>query len=244
VNESFVRTFFSKQNPLGQRFGGDNPASPDPKHCKNLDGKSSAWFVTPSTMTCAGISTRRSTLRRVKAERSNFAPPATQGRRYALSADSAALRIRSSDLRHQNRIAAIDELLFNERLIARLSSFFGLLALLLACVGLYGLLSYEVARHTRETGIRMALGAQPRNVLRGVVRHGVVLTSIGAAVGIAGSLAVTRLLGSLLFGVRPSDPVTLIGVSCLLLMVALAACYIPARRATRVDPLVALRHEQ
>jgi ABC-type antimicrobial peptide transport system permease subunit len=138
----------------------------------------------------------------------------------------------------------IDTMLFQERLIARLASLFGLLSLLLASIGLYGLLAYEVSNATREIGIRVALGAPLAGVLRGVVRHGVVLTAIGAAVGIAGSLAVTRLLGSMLFGVRPSDPVTLIGVSCLLLMVALAACYFPARRATRVDPLVALRHEQ
>jgi ABC-type antimicrobial peptide transport system permease subunit len=138
----------------------------------------------------------------------------------------------------------IDTMLFQERLIARLASLFGLLSLLLASIGLYGLLAYEVTNATREIGIRVALGAPLAEVLRGVVRHGVVLTAIGAAVGIAASLAVTRLLGSMLFGVKPSDPVTLIGVSCLLLTVALAACYFPARRATRVDPLVALRHEQ
>jgi ABC-type antimicrobial peptide transport system permease subunit len=135
----------------------------------------------------------------------------------------------------------IDTLLFQERLTARLSSLFGLLALLLASIGLYGLLAYEVTNGTREIGIRVALGAPPAGVQRGVVLHGVVLT----AIGIAGSLAATRLLGSMLFGVKPSDPLTLIGVSCLLLMVvALSACYFPARRATRVDPLVALRHEQ
>jgi len=137
----------------------------------------------------------------------------------------------------------IDTMLFQERLIARLASLFGLLSLLLASIGLYGLLAYEVTNGTREIGIRVALGAPMAEVLRGVVRHGVVLTAVGAAVGIAASLAVTRLLDKMLFGVKPSDPVTLIGVTCLLLLVSLAACYIPARRATRVDPLVALRHE-
>ncbi len=134
-------------------------------------------------------------------------------------------------------------LLFQERLIARLSSFFGLLALLLACIGLYGLLSYEVARRTREIGIRMALGAQSGDVLRSVVGHGIALAAIGAAIGTAASFGVTRFLGSMLYDVKPSDPFTLVGVTVLLLLVALAACYIPARRATRVDPLVALRYE-
>jgi ABC-type antimicrobial peptide transport system permease subunit len=134
-------------------------------------------------------------------------------------------------------------MLFQERLIARLSSLFGLLALLLACIGLYGLLAYEVTRGTREIGIRVALGAPSGEVLGRVVRHGVTLAIAGAAIGISASLAVTRFLGSMLYNVKPGDPVTLIGVAVLLLLVALAACYIPARRATRVDPLVALRHE-
>jgi ABC-type antimicrobial peptide transport system permease subunit len=89
----------------------------------------------------------------------------------------------------------------------------------------------------------MALGAPPRQVLRRVVRHGIALAIIGAAIGIAASLAVTRFLGSMLYEVKPGDPLTLIGVVVLLLLVALVACYIPARRATRVNPLVALRHE-
>jgi ABC-type antimicrobial peptide transport system permease subunit len=137
----------------------------------------------------------------------------------------------------------IDELLFQERLLARLSSLFGLLALLLACIGLYGLLSYEVARRTREIGIRMALGAQPGGVLRSVVGRGIALAAVGAAIGTAASFGVTRLLGSMLYDVKPSDPLTLAGATMLLLLVALAACYIPARRATHVDPLVALRYE-
>src|SRR5208282_3966128 len=137
----------------------------------------------------------------------------------------------------------IDRLLFQERLIARLSAFFGLLALVLACIGLYGLLSYEVARRTREIGIRMALGAQVGDVLRLVVRQGFALALVGAAVGIGVALAVTRYLASMLYDVRANDPLTIAAVSVLLALVALAACYIPARRATHVDPMVALRHE-
>jgi len=137
----------------------------------------------------------------------------------------------------------IDRLLFQERLVARLAGFFGVLALVLACIGLYGLLSYEVSRRTREIGIRIALGAQPERVLKLVLRQGIALAMVGAALGIAVALGVTRYLASMLFNVRASDPWTLGAVAVLLGLVALAACYIPARRATRVDPMVALRYE-
>lgn len=137
----------------------------------------------------------------------------------------------------------IDRLLFNERLVARLSSLFGLLALLLTCIGLYGLLSYEVARRTRELGIRSALGAQRRDVLSMVVGQGLSLVLFGAVVGIATAFGLTRYLRSLLFGVRPTDPITFLAVCAVLAIVALLACYVPARRATRVDPMVALRDE-
>ena len=138
---------------------------------------------------------------------------------------------------------SIDQLLFQERLIARLSSFFGVLALALACIGLYGLLSYEVTRRTREIGIRRALGAGRRNVLRIVVGQGIALAGIGLVAGIGGAFILTRYLQSLLYGIRPTDPVTFASVAVLLTLVSLAACYMPARRATRVDPMVALRYE-
>jgi predicted permease len=137
----------------------------------------------------------------------------------------------------------IDRLLFQERLVARLAGFFGVLALVLACIGLYGLLSYEVSRRTREIGIRIALGAQPERVLKLVLQQGIALALVGAAVGIGVALSVTRYLGSMLFNVRASDPLTMSAVAVLLALVAVAACYIPARRATRVDPMVALRYE-
>jgi predicted permease len=137
----------------------------------------------------------------------------------------------------------VDQLLFNERLVARLSSMFGLLALILACIGIYGLLSYEVTRRTREIGIRSALGAQRRDVLQMVTRHGMVLTLVGLGIGVAAAIGVTRYLQSLLFGVQPSDFLTFTGVTLLLMTVALLASFIPARRATKVEPMVALRYE-
>ena len=137
----------------------------------------------------------------------------------------------------------IDRLLFQERLVARLSGFFGLLALALACIGLYGLLAYEVTRRTREIGIRSALGAQRSDVLQLVVKQGLVLALIGAVAGIGVALGVTHYLKAMLYDVSAYDPITIVAVSALLVLVALAACLIPARRATNVDPMVALRYE-
>jgi putative ABC transport system permease protein len=120
---------------------------------------------------------------------------------------------------------------------------FALTALLLAGMGIYGVISYIVSERTREIGIRLALGAQSRNILRMVVRQGLGLALAGAAVGLVGALIVSHLMAGLLYGVRPTDPFTFAGVALLLIAVALLACYIPARRAIRVDPLVALRYE-
>jgi ABC-type antimicrobial peptide transport system permease subunit len=127
--------------------------------------------------------------------------------------------------------------------MTRLSSFFGTVALALACIGLYGLLSYDVARRTKEVGIRMALGAEQGHVLRMVARRGITLVFVGAAAGIGAALGVTRFMASMLYDVRANDPATIAGVAALLGLVALAACWIPARRAMRVDPIVVLRYE-
>jgi ABC-type antimicrobial peptide transport system permease subunit len=116
-------------------------------------------------------------------------------------------------------------------------------ALLLGIVGLYGVMSYSVSHRTRDIGIRMALGAEPRNVLSLILRHGFKLTLIGIVTGIGGALALTRFMTTLLYGVKPADPLTLGPVSLILSAVALVASYIPARRATKVDPTVALRYE-
>jgi predicted permease len=137
----------------------------------------------------------------------------------------------------------IDQLLLSERMIAVLSGFFGVLALLLASIGLYGLMAYTVTRRTSEIGIRMALGAQRRNVLWLVLRETLVLVLFGVAIGLPLAFASTRLIASHLFGVTPNDPTTIAMATVLLVIVALLACYLPARRAARVDPMVALRCE-
>ena len=137
----------------------------------------------------------------------------------------------------------VSQSLAQERLFAALLSFFGVLALMLAALGLYGVLAHSVAQRRQEIGIRMALGARGLDVLKLVVGQGMKLTLVGVAVGSVGAFALTRLTQSLLYGVSATDPLTFIMISVLLTFVTLLACYIPARRAAQVDPLVALRYE-
>jgi putative ABC transport system permease protein len=130
-----------------------------------------------------------------------------------------------------------------ERFQALMLGLFAALALVLACVGLYGVISYSVVQRTHEIGVRMALGARPVDVLRLVIRQGMLLTFAGLVLGVVAGTFVTRVLTDMLFGVTPRDKLTFVGVPVLLLGVAFLACYIPARRATRIDPLIALRYE-
>ena len=125
----------------------------------------------------------------------------------------------------------------------QLVGLFGILALLLAGVGIYGVIAYSVTQRTREIGIRVALGASRSAILGWVLKQGMILTIAGVVVGLLGALALTRLLRSLLFGIAPIDIVTYGALALLLTVVALIACYVPARRATKVDPLVALQYE-
>jgi ABC-type antimicrobial peptide transport system permease subunit len=129
------------------------------------------------------------------------------------------------------------------RFLTMLLGLFSGLAMILAAVGIYGLMAYSVTQRTNEIGIRMALGAPRTKVMGLVLSHGMVLTSIGMAVGLGGAIGLTRLMSSLLFGVTATDLTTFIAVPLALGVVALGACFVPARRATRVDPIVALRYE-
>ena len=155
---------------------------------------------------------------------------------WAVDKDQPVSNVRTMD---QVFAAAISQ----ERFQALMLGLSAALALVLACVGLYGMISYSVVQRTHEIGVRMALGAQPVDVLRLVIRQGMSLTFAGLVVGIVAGTFVTRVLTDMLFGVTPRDPLTFVGVPVLLLVVAFFACYIPARRATRIDPLIALRYE-
>jgi predicted permease len=137
----------------------------------------------------------------------------------------------------------LDEAVAPRRFSAALVGAFALIALLLGAVGLYGVMSYAVSQRTHEIGIRMALGAQRGRIMRTVLAQGMALVVVGVGLGLAGSLAAARLIAGQLFGVTPTDPLTIGGVAALLVAVALAACYLPARRATKVDPIIALRYE-
>jgi len=129
------------------------------------------------------------------------------------------------------------------RFRAVLFGIFATIALVLAMIGIYGVMAFSVSQRTHEIGIRVALGAHRMNILRTILREGAGLALLGVATGFVVALALSRALAGLLFGVHAADPVTFVAVSALLLVVALAACYVPARRAMRVDPMVALRYE-
>jgi predicted permease len=181
--------------------------------------------------------------------------PSSQGFiaiRTATDPMNLASAVRNDILAMDRRVVLADVMTLDERLgdlvaqprfFAVLLGWFGATGMLLSLVGLYGVLSYSVSQMTREIGIRVALGAERRDILRLVAGHGLVLTFAGLALGLAGALALSRLLGGILFDVSPTDPATYATISLLLVATALAACYIPARRATKVDPMVALRYE-
>jgi predicted permease len=237
VNEAFARYYFGEADPIGQRFGYNEAG----------DGHEIVGVIKDA---------RQSSLRQL-------AQPIWYGVGFGQGATTFQLRTAADPIRiiaavrqaaHEidsnlplynikTLARQVDESLAQERLISALSGFFGLLSLLLAAIGLYGILAYSVSRRTREIGIRISLGAHPGAVLRMVLRQGLILTLLGVGIGLAASLGATRLLESQLFGVTPTDPVTFVVAPILLLTVALLAGLVPARRATNVDPLIAIRQE-
>jgi predicted permease len=255
INEAFARKFFPNSDPLGKHFGlgdaahrGDYEIVGIVRDAKYQDAHDVAW----------------PTFFRPLLQMETFKDPADQ------SAEARSNTIHDIELRVAGRpqnlqplvretLASIDPNLpvldmftfgeqvsrnFNqERLISRLATLFGLLALALACIGLYGVLAYSVARRTQEIGIRMALGAARSGILRMVLREAMLLAGIGIAIGIPSAFAANQLLASMLFGLKATDPVVLAAATTLLLIVAAFAAYLPAHRASAVDPMIALRYE-
>jgi macrolide transport system ATP-binding/permease protein len=235
INQTMARRFFGNVSPLGKHFHfveGHRPpleivgVVADSKY-NDLRESPTDFFYIPGTHGDIEIRTDGSAKTLAGSLPAIF---------YSLDRSVTITGIRS--LREQ-----VDESLHSDRLIAALCAAFSILALVLTCVGLYGALAFNLARRTSEIGIRMALGANQRDIFRLVVGQGLRLTIAGLILGIVAALGTGSLLGSMLFAVKQTDPLTFLGVSIALLCAAALACYIPARRAMRVDPMVALRYE-
>ncbi|MGH9940307.1 MAG: ABC transporter permease [Blastocatellia bacterium] len=248
VNQTFANKYFPNENPIGKRFTFDTKKpdeieiiglAKDAKYARQRD-------EIPPTVYSSWRQEMRAMAGAIFEVRTAGDPNA------AVAAIRQAVREVDGNLPLNNvktQVAQADETLRMERLFAKLMSLFGLLAQQLASIGLYGVMAYSVSQRTNEIGIRMALGASQRDVLKMVLRQGMVLTLVGVAQGLAGAYVLTKYLESwmnltnMLYGVKISDPLTYGVIAVLLTVVALVACFIPARRATKVDPMVALRTE-
>jgi putative ABC transport system permease protein len=247
VNESFAGKYFPGEDPLGKRLLTQTPArmsgAPVPTafeivgvvrdtKFKGLSAESSPAFYVPAAQFPLS---NMVVMARVEGDPLNYAQPLRDAV-WGLDRDQPINAITTLE-------AIVSEDIAQPRFNMLLMGLFGALALLLAAVGVYGLLSYSVAQRTREIGVRIALGAQARDIFRLTLRQGVAPALFGVLVGLALAFALTRFLSSLLYGMGANDLTTYAFVAALLTTVALVACYIPARRATKVDPMVALRHE-
>jgi putative ABC transport system permease protein len=249
IDEVFARQYFGNEDPLGKRLkqAGSNTEFREivgiVRHVEhsNLQGLTAASGEVYTPFSQIPVDRLARYVRRVNLLVRTTVEPLSlaqtvRGQIAALDKDQPVFNVRTMEQALARSVAA-------RRFSTILLSVFAALALVLAAVGIYGVISYSVAQRTREVGIRMALGAQTTDVLKLVVRDGLKLAVIGVAVGLAGAFMLTRLMSTLLFGVTPTDLVTYTTVALILLGVALLACYIPAYRATKVDPLVALRFE-
>jgi len=241
ISEETARRFFPGESPLGKRYRNGPPGEGDEIEVIGVvkDAKYRSLYERPQPMTYYPYSQQGMYLGNFEVRFSGEPGAVAAAVRRAIKEVNGALPIfEVATLSEQ-----VDRSLVQQKLIARLSSLFGLLALLLASVGIYGVISYSVTQRTREIGVRMALGAERSDVLRLVLGQGAKLALAGGLIGLGASWALTRWIKSLLFNVSATDPATFVAIALLLIAVALLACYIPARRATKVDPMIALRCE-
>jgi putative ABC transport system permease protein len=240
INQTMARRFFPTENPIGKRIKRGSPWMTivgivgDVKH-RGLTDETAAEIFVPYLQPSSTDFFPRELVVRTASDPLRLVPT-VRSEVWAVDKDQPI-----SDIRLLSEV--LSDSLSQRRFNMLLLSIFGMAGLLLAAVGVYGVLSHAVTQRTHEIGIRMALGAQRSNIVRLVVNHGLKLVLVGLAAGLGSALVLTRLLSTLLYGVTPTDPFILITVSLLLFCVALVACYIPARRATKVDPMVALRWE-
>ena len=237
VNKIFVRRFFGRGNPLGHRIHIFNSwysivgVVGSTRHLPLTAEPSAEVFASYLQQPFWNMML----IVRANSDPSSLAA-SVRGKVQEVDSNQPIFDVVTMEQRFSKAVAP-------QRFNALAMAILAIMALILATVGSYGVIAYSVARRTHEIGIRMALGAEKRDVLRMVVGQGLKLTLVGVAIGIAGSLALTRFVSSLLYGVKPTDPLTFIAVSLILIAVALLACYVPARRASKVDPMVALRYE-
>jgi predicted permease len=244
INQTMARYFFRDENPLGRRFRVQNgwlQGIPIEVIGVIKDAKYyNLWEQTPRTYYLSFFQRPREEQAGTMLLRS-FADPASTTTAIQRAVRELDPQAQVVNLRTMNEV--VDRSLLQERFVAQLGSFFSLFALLLASIGLYGVMSYATARRTREIGIRMALGARTADVIRLVLREAMLLVSVGVVIGLGLAFAATRLVASMLFGLGPTDPLTIALAVLLILMVAALAGYLPARRATQVNPMVTLRNE-
>jgi predicted permease len=241
VNETWVRRFSPEGYPVGRHFqlDGDDHHTDFEVVGVVKNSKYESVREDPLPMVYFPVAQRVQYLNDLEVRVAGDPAPLIPRIRQALAEVAPTLPINYVT----TMAVMVDRSLARERLIAKLSGFFGLLALALACVGLYGTMSYAVARRTNEIGIRMALGAPRTAVLWLVLRESLLLVSLGAGCSMAIALWAQRFIASLLFGLKPADPVTVLAAVATLLAVSFAAAFLPARKAARVDPMVAVRYE-
>ncbi|MFY9558019.1 MAG: ABC transporter permease, partial [Blastocatellia bacterium] len=241
INQMMARKYFGDENPLGRRFGFEGPETSGRIEIVGVVRDAKYTGMRAETEPTVYLPYLQSIPRQATfvVRTLGNASAMTPSIREAVHEVDDNLPL--FDVKTQSQQA--DESLAQERLFASLSSFFSVLALLLASIGLYGVMSYGVARRTNEIGVRMALGASARRVTRMVMGESMIVVLIGVVIGLGAALATTRLIASMLFGLMPTDPVTIAFASMLMISVAAVAGYLPARRASRVDPMVALRYE-